>query len=228
MSSRNTDVQFASYSYKIYINKQLLDTERMKNTLEVTLMDNSTGSDLLQISMCDPDLHFISDNIITEKSPITFELNYTSSTGSNSSLKFEGYISIIDIDFAEDGVPTLLISCMDNTYLMDASTKKRTWENLKNSDVVKKIYTEYGLKTQVDATSKTLESISQSNETDIAFITKLADEEGYLAYVEGTTGYFVKKPTSPTSQATLYYKQAPYDILGFSPRITKKEKAEEE
>ena len=227
MSNRNTDVQFASYSYKIYINKKLLDAERMKNILDVTLTDNSTGSDLLQITMCDPDLYFISDSIITEKSPITFELTYTSSKGSNSSLRFEGYISIIDIDFAQDGVPTLLISCMDNTYLMDATTKKRTWENLKHSDVVKKIYTEYGFKTQVDATSKTLESISQSNETDIAFISKIADSEGYLAYVEGTTGYFVKKPTNPPSQATLQYKQAPYDILGFSPRITKKEKTGE-
>lgn len=227
MSARNNDVQLASFSYKIYINKKLLDDNRMKNILDITVMDNSTGSDLLQISMCDPDLYFISDSIITEKSPITFEATYSSSTGVKSSLKFEGYISIIDINFAEDGIPTMLISCMDNTYLMDAKPKKRTWEKAKRSNVASQIFKEYGFKTVIDATSKTEDSISQSNETDISFLSKLADEEGYLVYVEGNTGYFVKKPTKLTSQATLQYKEAPYDILGFSPRITKKETSDE-
>ena len=68
-----------------------------------------------------------------------------------------------------------------------------------------------------------METITQSNESDIAFLTKLAEEEDYLVYVEDNTGYFVKKPTNPTSQATLVYKESPYDIISFSPRITKGE-----
>lgn len=227
--SRNTDITLASFSYKIYINKKLLDDNRMKNILEVSINDNSTGSDLLQITLCDPDLTFISDDIIKNKAPIKFEATYTSSNGETSKLEFEGYISIIDIDFAEDGVPTMLISCMDNTYVMDTYPKKRTWEKTTRSAVANSIFKEYGFKTVIDNTSEKVDSISQSNETDIAFLTKLAgEEEDYLVYVEGNTGYFVKKPSNLKSQATLHYKEAPYDIRSFSPRINKKDSKDEE
>lgn len=223
----SSNVILAGFSYKIHINKKLLSDNAMKNILDISLSDNSTGSDLLQISMSDPDLEFIADDIITEKSSITFEATYTSSTGKTSSLKFEGYISIIDIAFIEDGVPTMIISCMDNTYLMDSKPKKRTWEKTTNSSVASKIFKEYGFNVVVDDTKTVIDSISQSNKTDIAFLTELAKDEDYLVYVEGKTGYFIKKPSKVTSQATLTYKEAPYDILSFSPRIVKKEKSED-
>lgn len=222
--SRNTDVQIGHFSYKIYIRGKLLDDERMKNILEVNVQDNCTGSDLLQISMCDPDSHFIADDIITEKSAIKFEATYTNSYGVQSTFKFEGYISIIDIDFKNDGVPVMTIHCMDNTFIMDSIPKKRTWEKTTRSEVVKKIFKEHGLKAVVDSTSEVVDTLTQSNETDIVFITKLAsdEKEDYIVYVEGNTGYFKKKPTAVSSQATLRYKEAPYDILGFLPRISKK------
>lgn len=228
MSSRNTDIQIASFSYKIYIRGKLLDDTRMKNILDVTVQDNCTGSDLLQITMCDPDLKFIEDDIITEKSAIKFEATYTNSKGAKSSIKFNGYISIIDIDFTDDGVPTMCLSCMDKTYIMDTQKKKRTWEKIKRSEVAKKIFKEHGLKTVIHDTKEKVDTITQSNETDIVFLNKLASEEDdYLVYVEGDTGYFVKKPTKVSSQATLQYKEAPYDITSFSPRIVKKEKQDD-
>ena len=221
MSSRSKDVQVAEFSYKIYIGGKLLDNTRMKNIQEIVYEENCTGSDLLQIYINDPDMKFLSDNILVEKTSIRFEAIYISSLGVKSNLTFKGYVSIIDVDFADDGVPQLVLQCMDNTYKMDRKLKKRTWEKTKRSTVASKIFKEYGFKTKIDSTSKKVDSISQSNETDIAFLTKLAEEEDYLVYVEGDTGYFVKKPTSYKSQATLKYKEAPYDIISFSPRITK-------
>ena len=222
MSSRNKDVQVAEFSYKIYINGKLLDDTRMMNIQEIVYEGNCSGSDLLQIYIHDPDMKFMEDSIIVEKSTIKFEAIYISSLGEKSTLEFKGHIAIIDISVLDDGVPQLALHCMDNTFLMDLDTKNRTWENIKVSDVVSKVFKEYGFKTKIDPTSSKKESVAQSNETDITFLTKLADEEGYLVYVEDNTGYFVKKPTNPPSQATLIYKEAPYDIVSFSPRITKK------
>ena len=223
MSSRNKDVQVAEYSYKIYIGGKLLDDTRMMNIEEIVYEENATGSDLLQIYIHDPDMKFMEDSILVEKAAVKFEAIYISTLGEKSTLSFKGYISIIDISITEDGVPQLALHCMDDTFLMDLTPKNRTWEKTKVSNVVSKIFKEYGFKTKIDATSKTVESIAQSNETDITFLTKLADEENYLVYVENGTGYFVKRPTKPTSQATLVYRETPYDIISFAPRITKGE-----
>lgn len=224
--SKVNNVNVSEVSYSITINGKKLDDTRMSNILDITLEDSATGSDLLQISICDPDLTFIEDNILLETATINFEATYTNTKGQASKVKFDGYISLILIDFPSDGIPTIDICCMDKTYLMDVKPKKRTWSNMKRSDVASKIFKEYGLKTQIDSTSEKLETISQSNKTDIAFLIELAKAEKkdeYLVYVEGDTGYFVKKPKSLKSQATLTYKEAPYDITSFRPTISKRQ-----
>lgn len=214
-----------SFSYKIIFNGTELDSSRMKCIESVVLNDKAHGSDLLQINIIDSDLKFAEDSILVEKAKVKFEATSVDSRGKTTKLSFDGYVAIIDLDFPGDGSPKMTLHCMDTTYLMDAKEKKRTWQNMKVSDVVSKVFQEYGLTPKVDATKDKVETISQSNTTDIAFLLSLADseKEDYLCYVEGTTGYFVKKPKEPPSQKDLVYKDAPYDILGFSPRIAKKQ-----
>ena len=228
--SRNTDVGISSFSYKISINGKALDSNRMKNILDVQLIDTATGSDLLEITMSDPHFEFIEDKIIIETAKVQFDATYIDTNKATHKLSFSGYISIINLDFNSDGTPLLSICCMDNTYLMDSAPKKRTWENLRRSDVASKIFKEYGLKTKIDASATKEETISQSNKTDISFIIDLANEEkeDYLVYVENGTGYYVKKPKTPKSQKTLVYREKPYDIHSFRPSISKKQSSSDD
>ena len=200
----------------------------MMNIQEINFEENSTGSDLLQIFIHDPDMKFMEDSILVERATIRFESIYIDSMGEKSTLIFKGYISLIDIDFGDDGVPQLALQCMDSTYLMDNKLKKRTWEKTTRSKVATQILKEYGFKTKVDSTSEVLDSLSQSNETDISFLMKLAEEEDYLVYVEENTGYFVKRPKTAPSQATLTYKELPFDVVSFAPRITKNKRTKED
>ena len=212
--------KFSTFQYKIWIDGTPVSDDRLEMITDIVYEDNCTGSDLLTISMCDPNLKFFGDNIILHGAKIKFEMthNYTSST-SNA---FSGYIDIIDIDFSQSGIPTMTIHCMDESFHMDRKPKKRTWEKKKVSDVVSQIFGEYGLSKKIDPTSKTEESITQSNVTDMEFIVNLASnqKEEYLCYVKDKTGYFVKKDRGTSPQKTLKFKDDTFDILSFSPRIT--------
>lgn len=208
--------------FQIYIGGKELDDFRYSMIQEVTFEDNASGSDLLSIDIEDPEFIFINDDIFLEDKAVKFIGGYEN----NSRVMFEGYISIIDMNFPEVGSPSLTIHCMDNTHLMNRVKKKRTWNNTTRAKVVAEIFREYGFKTVIEDSGKYEETISQSNETDINFIIKLCDQEidPFLVYVEGGTGYYVRKKILEKQQATLDYRDGAMNILSFSPRINKETK----
>lgn len=208
--------------YRIYLNGKELDEFRYSMIEKVIFEDNASGSDLLTIHIEDPEFIFLNDNIFVEDARVKFIGGYTH----NYRTMFEGFIAVIDADFPNTGSPTLTLHCMDNTHTMNRTKKKRTWNKKKRSDVVASIFKEYGLKAVIDASPRVEESITQSNQTDMDFIEKLAGEEldPYLVYVEGTTGYYVKKKILDKHQAVLDYRDGLMNILSFSPRINKEVK----
>lgn len=208
--------------YLLYINGKELDDFRYSMITDVVYEDNATGSDLLKITVEDPEFLFINDNIFLEDNKVKFMGGFDNTL----TAKFEGYISVIDIDFPETGAPTLTINCMDNTHLMNRVKKKKTWNNTTRAKVAKEIFQSYGFKVVIEDSGTVEESITQNNETDIAFLTKIVDEEiePYLVYVEGTTGYYVKKKILASPQDILDYRDGEMNILSFSPRINKETK----
>ena len=212
--------------YEISIGGKPLDNSAISLIDSISLQDNSTGSDILTINIVDPDFTFIgSKSIFVEEQSITFKGGWKDDV----SLNYVGYISVVDLDFPNTGSPSLVLHCMDNTHLMNRKEKKRTWQNKKVSDVANEIFGEYGFSATVDDTEVVEETISQADKTDIVFLIELASglEDEYLVYVEGDKAYFVKKPILGESQAELKYRQNPYDIVSFSPRIVKEQKKEE-
>ena len=211
--------------YQLFIKGKELDEERYSMIEEIVFEDNSSGSDLLSIRINDPNFVFLNDDIFIEEAQVKFIGGYTNA----NRVMFEGYIATIDVDFPNTGCPSMTINCMDKTHVMNRKKKKRTWKNKKRSDVASAIFKEYGLTAIVDTSPRTEEDISQSNETDIVFLEKLAGEEidTYLVYVEGNKGYYVKKKLLDNPQATLDYREGNMKILSFSPSINKQTKSVE-
>lgn len=208
--------------YQLFIKGVELDSERYSMIEEITFEDNSSGSDLLSIRINDPNFVYLNDDIFIEEATVKFIGGYIN----NHRVMFEGYIATIEVDFPNTGCPSMTINCMDKTHIMNRNKKKRTWKNKKRSDVASTIFKEYGLTAVVDSSPRTEEDISQSNETDIVFLEKLAGEEidTYLVYVEGNTGYYVKKKLLDNPQATLDYRDGNRQIISFSPTINKQSK----
>lgn len=210
--------ELLSAYYQLFINGKEIDEYRYTMIDSIDYEDNASGSDLLKITMSDPDLIILSDNIFVEEVRVHFKGGWYL----GDITEFTGYISQIDVDFPDSGTPSIVINCMDNSYIMNTEKKQRTWENTRVSTVATQIFRENGLTPHVDTTPDTEDTISQ-NETDIKFLINLADQqvEQYIVYVEGTHGYFVKKPVIENPQKTVSYREEDGDLLSFQPSINK-------
>lgn len=204
--------------YQLFISGREIDEHRYSMIDTIDFEDTASGSDLLKIVLNDPDLEILSDNIFVEDVKVHFKGGWFR----GDIVEFTGYISQIEADFPDSGTPTITINCMDNSYIMNTQKKQRTWENTRVSDVATQIFRENGLTPHVDRTPDKEDSISQ-NETDIKFLINLADQQidNYIVYVEGTHGYFVKKPVIANPQKTVSYRQDDGDLLSFQPSINK-------
>jgi phage protein D len=210
--------------FKISISGEVLDEYKMSLINEVTFEDNASGSSILQISINDPDRVFIEDKFFVQQAPIHFEGGWVGERPAT----FDGFISVIDIDFPEEGYPVLMIHCMDRSHLMNRVRKKRTWKKTKVSEVARAIFREHGLVPIIDDSGKVEDTVSQSHETDIEFLISKAEglDNEFIAYVEGNNGYFVKKNYSSDPQAVLNYASLDGSIYSFRPRVNKESKPE--
>lgn len=211
-----------SMKYIIYIDGVEIDEFRYSMIQQVVYEDNASGSDLLAITFEDPEFLFINDDVFVVDKKVKFIGGFDN----NMRTMFEGYISIIDISFPNTGSPSITLNCMDNTHLMNRVKKSRTWTNKTRGQVASEVFREYGFKTVIKETGTVISSIAQNKETDIEFLIKLADDEvePHLVYLEGNTGYYVKKELLATPQATLDYRDGNMQILSFSPTINKETK----
>lgn len=224
-SSSYTDGEVLAIQYNVWISGSQLDLERKKCIESVEIKETTEGSDTATIVIRDPEFIFIEDNIFVEDNTIKIEMFWTGTTYKET---FEGYISAIDIEFADDGIPTLTINCMDNTHIMNREKKNNTFKNMTSAQVVQSIVQSYGFQCVVESNYgfEAQESISQSNQTDIDFINQLAGDEVYpfTARLVGNTFYYIKRGTLSDPVMTLHYVGYPHEIISFSPSINKESK----
>lgn len=211
--------------WNVFINGKELDNTRKQCIESIDIVEQCDGSNTCTLLVNDPDFYYIEDNIFIEEATVKAVLGWH---GDTHRVTFEGYISAIDISFPDSGFPVLSIYCLDESHVMNRKKKKRSWDNVTNADVIKKIAQEYGFKCVIEAgyTFKTEDTISQSNVTDIEFCESLAKNERvpFMCKLIGKTLYYVKKGILKEPTSTLYYRKFPYDVISFSPQINKETK----
>lgn len=214
-----------SIVYDVWISgtKMGIDKKECINSIEIK--ETVDGADTATIQITDPEFLYIEDDIFLEDNTIKIKLGWDNTTYRET---FEGYISAIDIDFNSNGCPKLTVTCMDKTHIMNRTKKDATFKNTTSANVVKQICKNYGYNVVVDSSYKfeVQETITQSHQTDIDFITKLANDEVYpfSARLVGNTFYYVKKGKLETPKMTLTYKKYPHEVISFNPKINKETK----
>lgn len=211
--------------YDVWISGTKLGMSKKACINSIQIKETVEGSDVATIKITDPEFLYIEDNIFLEDNTVKIRLGWDNTT---YRVEFQGYISAVDIDFDNTGCPKLTITCMDNTHVMNRTKKSNTFKNCTSADVVKKIVQSYGYTCVIDSSYSftTQETITQSNQTDIDFITKLAGDEVYpfTARLVGNTFYYVKMGSLETPKMTLTYKKYPHEVISFSPKINKESK----
>lgn len=214
--------QVLSLAYNVWICGTMLGLDKKSCIKSIDIEETTEGADTAKLVIADPHFLYIEDNIFVEEATIKIMLGWDNTT---YRVTFDGYISAIDIDFPSDGIPVLTCTCMDNTHTMNREKKNETFTDCTSADVVKKKCAEYGFTCVIegDYPFTKQETITQSDQTDIDFITKLAADEVYpfTARLVGTTFYYVKKGKLGTPVMTLTYKAFPHEIISFKPKINK-------
>lgn len=105
-----------------------------------------------------------------------------------------GYIIRVKPYFDDEESQCYLdIMGMDGSVLMNTEEKIKDWPNKKDSDIAAKIFTNYGLKAEVENTKTVYDekiSTIMQRETDIRFLRRLARRNGFECFVRNSTGYF--------------------------------------
>lgn len=218
----------ANIIWEIWVNNSKLSGSKKACISSFDIDELCDGSNILTLNINDPNFEFIEDNIFIDEASIILEHGFE---GDSELSKFSGYISAIDINFPESGSPNLSITCMDSSHIMNRKKKDRSWDKVTRADVVRKIAAEYGFNVKIEPNYEfaTIDTISQSKQTDIEFLESLAnnEREPFLCKLIGTTIHYEKKGLLSEPVATVGYKTYPFDVISFSPQINKETKQEE-
>lgn len=107
---------------------------------------------------------------------------------------FEGEVISIDPGYQIDGIASVTIRALDKSHRLGRGRKTRRWNDKKDSDVVKEVGAESGLSVDADDTTEVQGYILQRNESNIAFLKRLAARNNYLLRVTDGKLEF-KKPS---------------------------------
>lgn len=208
--------------WSVSINGVALDLQRKRSITSIQIDTQCDGSDTATIDITDKDLVYINDNIFIEDATISISMMFV---GTTDKITFNGYVSAIDINFPEDGMPVLSLTCLDGTHVMNRTKKKRSWNNVTRMQVAQKIAAEYGFKFEGETSYNGVveDTISQSDQTDIEFLEDLASQEDelYSCKLRGDTLHYKKKNMTAEAVMAIHYKKYPYEVRSFSPRINK-------
>ncbi|MUT65925.1 phage late control D family protein [Paenibacillus sp. NEAU-GSW1] len=122
-------------------------------------------------------------------------------------LLFDGLITGYSLDYSPNASPKIVVTGMDRSFMLMRSAHSKVWSEMKDSDVVSQIAGQYGLSTDIDATTIKRTRIEQTGVSDYHFIRSLAVDNDRLFYVTASKLYFKKRQTG-TPVVSLKYGQS--------------------
>lgn len=118
---------------------------------------------------------------------------------------FKGYIAAIDVDFPEKELPRIIIRAYPKAYGLHLGTKFRSFVQVTDSDIVKKVAGEAGLSVKSDATTVVHKHVFQANQTNWEFLQERARLNGFVLVGRGSELKFVKPDSLQTSAVEVRY-----------------------
>jgi phage protein D len=126
------------------------------------------------------------------------------SMGKGETPIFKGEVTAIEPSYEVTGITSVTIRAMDHMHRLGRGRKTRFWSARLDSQVVEEVGAECGLSVEVDGTNQIRGYILQRNESNVAFLKRLAARNNFILRVEMDALTF-KKPTfeGATKQVTM-------------------------
>lgn len=208
--------------YEIHINGVKLGQSLKKYITQVEVEESDSEADLGRITVADKDFIFSNNTTLTEKAPIKIYMGHVK----QYRLMLDGEITHIEADYGEDGIPYITIGAIDKTNKMTTEKKSMVFKNKSISDVVKIKAKGHGFIPKVTETKTIIDQITQEDETDAQFLTKLANEVAFKVYIVLDTNelYFGEKIPNFKVDKIINYNSGDNTLISFRPTLVEKNK----
>lgn len=156
--------------------------------------------------------------VFTEGTRVEISMGFVGSTQK----LIVGEVTALTADFPNSGPATLTVEGMDYLHRLSRGTAYRRFDGpdpgsgLADDEIVSQIASEMNMQPDVDPTGPRPEARVQSNVSDLAFVKKLADLDGYYLWADENTLHFKQQRPAPTSISLAWGRT----LMSFSPRLT--------
>jgi uncharacterized protein len=192
-----------------------------------TIDESGNQPSMLTIQMSDP--HHVFSSSFQEGMEVMVDLGDVE----DHAIIFRGHIYKVDQDFPKSGVPTLTLRAYDRSMKMGLRKRNRIWQDVTLKEIVEQIAKKggYGFNTvKVDEQANPEfkgNGIRQQDETDLAFLRRLAGLFDYEMFVtvteqEDILNFLYQYNIMKADPAvTLYYDRCgvEYRLLSFQPSV---------
>lgn len=214
---RSTVPQFA-----IKVDGRTIPDDAMHALLESVVESSLHLPDACTIRLHDADFKWLDERLFQEGGEVEIQAGQGRDPLHTI---FQGEVTTIELDLAAMGVPTLTIRCMDKAHRLHRGKERRTHEQVKDSDIVRKVAQEMGLQADIDETSLVHPWVLQNNQSNWEFLSMLAERNGFRLYLEGKDKLSFKKvQDEPPTQTELEWGK---DLRSFRLRVSSSPQVEE-
>jgi len=199
------------------LNGSQAPTGFIEDLLEATIENSLHLPDMATLVLYDQKLSWVDDARLAPGKALQVLFR----SGKIQHTVFDGEIVEIEPNF-DRGIQRLTIRAFDRMHRLARGQHARSFMNVSDSDLVRKLAEEVQLSAQVDTTATVHPYVFQQNESNLTFLQRRAAALGYLLYVQGKTLY-CKAPRSTQAAVTLEWGQT---LNEFHPRLTTIEQIE--
>jgi phage protein D len=193
---------------------QAIDPLLANQLLEVRLESHLLLADTVSIRLADPLLEHIDSSPFDIGTDL--EVLFGAPAATALTTLFDGQITTYEPEFTEDEV-VLAVRGYDRSHLMNRSRRTETYQSMTYADIARQVAGNAGLQAgTIDDAGGTLDFVQQSDETDWAFLWRLAKAIGFEVTVDARKLNF-RKPQQQDSALSLAWGET---LLSFHPRVS--------
>lgn len=206
------DTELLVSNFAIELDGAPAPADLASDVIEISVEQSLHLPAVAAIQISDPQLKWIDDSRFEPGAAVKISAGF----GNETSVIFEGEIVELEPVFAESGVPALIVRGLDKLHRLGRGSYVRTFLNVTDGDVIKKIAGEVGLQARVGQTKTLHPYLIQAGQTNLEFLQQRAASLGYLLYVDGST---LVCEAARASGAAVELKMFE-DLVEFRPRMS--------
>lgn len=197
--------------FYVMLDGEVAFEEFMRDVMEITVESSLHLPDVATIVLHDPHLKWIDADALTPGKAVIVSAR----GASKEELIFDGEIVELEPDF-HPATQILTVRAFDRLHRLSIGQHTRSFQNVTDSDLVKKLAQEVGLRAVSGPTTQVHQYVFQNNRTNLAFLRERADALGYLLFVQGDALHF----EPPTAEGQPIPLEWGVTLSEFHPRLT--------